>query len=153
MDRCSNWKEAAVLPFTAVKKIWGRNEAGVSLIETLIALALLGMIAAPFLSGLATASKSTFIADERATAESLARSQMEHVKGQSYIDYAEPGHDEYGLIATPANYSVEITTVPIDADTGQTSGEDNGIQKISVTVKHYDEPLLMVETYKVAKGG
>lgn len=105
------------------------KEAGVSLIETLIALALLGIIAATFLSGLTTAAKATFIADERATAESLARSQMEYVKSQGYIDYADPEHEEYGLIITPASYSVEITAVPIDPDTGQPSEQDQGIRR------------------------
>lgn len=125
------------------------KEAGVSLIETLIALALLGIIAATFLSGLTTAAKATFIADERATAESLARSQMEYVKSQGYIDYADPEHEEYGLIITPASYSVEITAVPIDPDTGQPSEQDQGIQKITVTVKRNDKPVLTVENYKV----
>lgn len=125
------------------------KEAGVSLIETLIALALLGIIAATFLSGLTTAAKATFIADERATAESLARSQMEYVKSQGYIDYADPEHEEYGLIITPSSYSVEITAVPIDPDTGQPSEQDQGIQKITVTVKRNDKPVLTVENYKV----
>ncbi len=125
------------------------KEAGVSLIETLIALALLGIIAATFLSGLTTAAKATFIADERATAESLARSQIEYVKSQGYIDYAGPEHEEYGLIITPSSYSVEITAVPIDPDTGQPSEQDQGIQKITVTVKRNDKPVLTVENYKV----
>ena len=139
--------------FIAAKKILRQNEAGVTLIETLIALALLGMIAAPFLNALATASKATFICDERATAESLARSQMEYVKSQSYINYTEPGHQEYILITTPANYSVGITVVPIDPDTGQTAEQDKGIQRTSITVKYNNKPVLTIENYKVDKVG
>ncbi len=72
---------------TATKlKILGGNEAGIGIIETLIALALLGIIAVGFLSGLGTASKAIIIADERTTAESLARSQMEYAKNLTYID-------------------------------------------------------------------
>ena len=63
-----------------------KGERGVGLIEVLIALAILGLVAAAFLSGLATATKAVFIADERTTAESLARSQMEYVKNQGYKD-------------------------------------------------------------------
>ena len=140
--------------FTATKKsnIPGSNEAGVTLIETLMALALLGLIGAAFLSGLFTVSKATLLADEQATAESLARSAMEDVKAQDYIDYADPGHDEYVLIeTTPANYSVEIATVPIDPDTGQPLGPDldRDIQKITVTVERGDKSVFIIEDYKV----
>ncbi len=73
---------------TSAKKfnIFGGKEAGVSLIETVIALARLGLISAALLSGLATGSKGTVIADEQATAESLVRSELEYVKNQAYID-------------------------------------------------------------------
>jgi len=127
------------------------NEAGVSLIETLIALAILGLISAAFLSGLFTTSKATFIADERATAESLARSELEYVKSQDYIDYAEPGHGSYELTTTPASYSADITAIPIDPSTGQPLPEDQdqGIQKITVTIEHNDKSVLTVEDYKV----
>ena len=61
------------------------RESGITLIETVVALAILGAIAVIFLSGLATASKAAFIADEQATAESLAQSQMEWIKNASYV--------------------------------------------------------------------
>jgi len=127
------------------------NEDGVSLIETLIALALLGLIAAAFLGGLATAAKATFIADEQATSESLARSEIEYVKNQSYINYVDPEHGSYGLITTPTNYTVVITATPIDPSTGQplSSGQDQGMQRITVTVKHSGKSVLTVADYKV----
>ena len=46
---------------------WLRSgESGTALLETLVALALLGFIAVAFLSGLNTTSKASIIADERA---------------------------------------------------------------------------------------
>jgi len=158
---CACLKEIKQLPrrrniaaplFRVAKKLKG-NQTGVSLIETVIALAVLGIIAVAFLGGLATAAKATFIADERATAESLARSQIEGVKGQVYISYDDPEHGEYAVIAPPAdsNFSIESITIPIYADTGQPlpSGEDNDIQKIKVTVKRGDKTVFIVEDYKV----
>lgn len=126
------------------------NQTGLTLIETLVALAILGTVVVAFLSGLATASKATFIADERAVAESLVRSEMEYIKSHHYINYAEPGHGDYGVVASPANYDIEVTVVPIDPETGQPlpSGEDEGIQKIIVTAKHGDKSVLTVEDYK-----
>ena len=128
----------------------GNGEIGASLIETLVALAILGIIAIAFLSGLATASEATAITDERGTAESLARSQMEYIKSQDYINYANPEHEDYALITTPDSYGMEITAVPIDSDTGQPlpSGEDEGLQKITVTIMHQLESVLTVEGYK-----
>ncbi len=131
------------------------GESGVTLIETLVALAVLGLIAVVFLSGLATAARATLIADEQATAESLARSEIEYVKSQDYINYAESDHDEYiGLEAPPpnSNYILEITVEPIDPDTGEPllSG-DQGIQRITVTVNRGSKLVLTVETYKVAR--
>lgn len=150
-------------PFTATKKfnILGSNEAGVSLIETLIALALLGLIGAAFLSGLFTVSKATLLADEQATGESLARSAMEDVKDQDYIDYSADPHDVYDVydgITPPAGsgYSIDIKAVPFDPDTGisypQTGGifeQDHDIQKITVTVERNGKSVLIVEDYKV----
>lgn len=118
------------------------KEAGVSLIETLIALALLGIIAATFLSGLTTAAKATFIADERATAESLARSQMEYVKSLDY-QYAASEYPVDPELTIPEGWVVPPPVVEPLHDT------DDGIQKITVTVKRNDKPVLTVENYKV----
>ena len=134
-----------------VTKKLGGGESGVTLIETLVALAVLGLIAVVFLSGLATAARATLIADEQATAESLARSEIEYVKGQDYINYAEPDPGEYELITSPAPYGMEITVEPIDPDTGQPlpAGQDDGIQRITVTVNRGSKLLLTLEGYKV----
>ncbi len=142
--------------FRVAKKLKG-NETGVGLIETLVALAILGSIAVVFLSGLATAAKATLIVDKRATAESITRSQIEYVQSQAYIDYAEP-HDPYNEIEldSGSGYSIDFAANPIIPATGlsygQTGGifeEDKGIQKITVTVKRYDESVLTIEDYKV----
>jgi len=132
-----------VPPFTtAIKKfnILRNNEAGVTLIETLIALALLGIIAAAFLTGLSTASKAAFIADERATAESLARSQMEYVKTRPY----EPDATKYSPAEIPSGKDYSGYSVMIDAEPSHATG----IQKITVTIKHLDKQLITLEGYK-----
>ena len=140
-------KSNAVQLFRVAKKLKS-SEAGVTLIETLVALALLGLITVAFLSGLATTAKATLIADERATAESLARSQIEYVKNQSYINYDAPIHVDYVIMPHDnANYEVEINAARIDEDTGQAQG----IQKITVTVTRGDKTVLTVDAYKVER--
>ena len=124
-------------------KISGGNEAGVTLLETLVALALLGIIAAVFLSGLGTTAKASLVIDKQTTAGSLARSQMEYVKTVGYVDEAT----EYTAAPIPssedyANYSVSIAAEPLN-------NPDDGIQKITVTVKHNGEEAITLEGYKV----
>ncbi len=119
------------------------SESGVTFIETVVALALLAAIAVAFLSGLATTSKAAIIADEQNTAESLAQSQMEWAKKADYV-YGTTG---YSLATIPGGkdyigYSATITTEPLH-------NPDDGIQKIIVTVEHYDKEVLKLEGYKV----
>jgi len=66
-----------------------RGHRGVGLIETLIAVALLGMIGVVFLGGLFTTSKGVMVNQEKVATESLAKSQMEHIKAQDYIPVAD----------------------------------------------------------------
>jgi len=123
-------------------KFTGR-ESGVTFIETVVALAILGLIAVAFLNGLTTNFKSVFIADEHTTAESLAQSQMEWVKNASYSYNATT----YSSAPIPSgkdylNYSTLITAEPLRSP-------DDGIQKITVTIKRSDKGVTILEGYKV----
>ncbi len=159
MRRLSRQRNIAAPLFRVAKKLKG-NETGLGLIETLVALAILGSIAVVFLSGLATTAKATLIVDKRATAESITRSQIEYVQGQDYIDYSTDPHDVYDEIAPPpgSGYSIDFAANPIIPATGlsygQTGGifdQDQGIQKITVTVNRDDKSVLTIEGYKVRR--
>jgi len=140
-----------------------KNEKGFSLIEVVIALLLLGIIGVALLSGLATASIALVIADERATAESLARSQMEYVKNQGYNTAPAGGEVTYAEITAPDGYTIwsvnragttveDIIGVPWNTQANQPSPTDDGIQKITVTVIHNannDKEVITLEGYKV----
>ena len=119
------------------------GELGVTFIETVVALALLGIIAAAFLSGLATTSKATMIADEQTIAESLARSQMEWAKNLAYTANAT----EYSPAPIPSGKDYINYSVIIAAE--QLHNPDDGIQKITVTVNHADKVVTALEGYKV----
>jgi prepilin-type N-terminal cleavage/methylation domain-containing protein len=133
-----------------------KNEKGFALVEVLVALALTGIIATAFLLAISTSSKAILVADERTTAESLARSQMEDIKNELYIDYSSDPHGVYITTGTPAVYSISFTVVPFDPGTGNPYNEvggifvrDDGIQKITVTVAHQGNDVLTLEGYKV----
>lgn len=118
-------------------------ESGMTLIEMLVLLAILGAIAVTFLSGLFVMSKANYIADEQTTAQSLAQSQMEGIKALSY-DY---GADEYPTMPFPSDgdyshYSATNTIQPLQ-------NPDTGIQKVTVAIKHYDKAVMILEGYKV----
>lgn len=129
-----------------VSKSWSRfagGQAGTTFIETAVAMALLGIIAVALLSGLATASRASIIIDEQTTAESLARSQMEWAKMTAYTVNATayspapiPVEEDY------TGYAVSIAAASLNSP-------DDGIQKITVTVKHYDKDIIQLEGYKV----
>ncbi len=147
-----------------------KNERGFTLIEVVIAMLLLGIISVALLSGLAAASRALVIADEHATAESLARSQMEYVKNQAYITAADydvgvPGSGEViyvKITGIPAGYTIwsedragatvtDIIGVPWDTDplVNQPVVIDAGLQRIKLVIKHNGKEIITLEDYKV----
>ncbi|MEE9583210.1 MAG: type II secretion system protein [Dehalococcoidales bacterium] len=133
-----------------------KSEKGFALVEVLVALALTGIIATAFLLAISTSSKAILVADERTTAESLARSQMEDIKNEPYIDYSSDPHGVYTTTVTPAGYTISFAVVPFDPGTGNPYNEvggifvrDDGIQKITVTVAHQGNDVITLEGYKV----
>jgi type II secretory pathway pseudopilin PulG len=109
---------------------------GSSLIETVIALALLGIIGLAFLSGLATTSNSRLVVDEHTAARILAESQMENIKKQTYAFSYDP-------LVIPPEYVGYSAVVDID------NMRNGNIQKITVTVIHHAREIETLESYKV----
>ena len=127
-----------------------KDEKGFTFIEVVIALAIMGIISVGFLGGLTTASMGLLIADERETANNLAEAQMEYIKNQGYDSINNP--PQYALLSyIPDGYSISVPMAErLDADGDGYLDEDEGIQKITVTVNHQDKlAVITLEDYKV----
>jgi prepilin-type N-terminal cleavage/methylation domain-containing protein len=110
-------------------------EKGSTLLEVLVALALLGIISVLFLSGVANSSTARVAADERVSAKILAESLIDNIKKQGY-------ESSYN-IAIPsefAGYSADLTVE---------SMANGNIQKLTVVIEHRDREVLTLENYKV----
>jgi prepilin-type N-terminal cleavage/methylation domain-containing protein len=119
------------------------SSKGLTFLEVLIAMALIGVLAIAFFGAISYASTVLIISDRQAAAESLAVSQLESIKSQDYIDYSKAGHDEYSAVPGKLGYELEVLVEPVDPSShepyekdGDTFTEDEGIQMITVTVKY-----------------
>ncbi len=86
------------------------GQKGISLIETVIALGILGFIAVAFLNGLSAISRNADLYEQRVTAQCLAQSQLEEIKAMAYDPNASTS--PYPVEVTlPTNYSMSVTVV------------------------------------------
>ena len=134
----------------ARKAFQGRSQ-GFTLVEVLVAIALIGIVAIAILGAISTSSRVVSVGDVRTTAESLAREQMEYIKSQDYNSTTsvaiEPTYQKVGGI--PAGYSIwsvnyagavvaNIVGVPWDSQNNRPATKDAGLQKIALVIKHTD---------------
>lgn len=115
-----------------------RDQRGLGLVETLVAVAILGTSVVAFVVALSTGSIAVGQQNEEVVAQGLAQAQLEDTKSQVYDTEAST----YPTIVAPDGYtvSVAVSSVP---DT------DDDIQKITVDILHGGESIITVEDYKV----
>lgn len=115
-------------------------EAGFGLVESLVALAILGTALVVFLGGMSTGLLSTSQSDRLSTAHELARSQMEYTKADAY----QAAPHSYTSVAAPSGYAVS-------ADATSLSGGDSDIELITVQVTKNGTMAYSLEGYKVKR--
>ena len=126
------------------------SSRGATLVEVVIAVVVLGLITASVAPVLVLITKSQFSWSEQRVAESLTRNQIEYVKVAAYI----PGYEtlpQYAEVPRPDTYDIVIVAQPIDPVTKLplASGQDEGIQEITVSIYHVDRLVLQTKNYKV----
>ncbi len=114
------------------------NQRGIGLMETLVAVAILGTSVAAFVVSLSAGSLTANELNRETIAQGLAQTQMEYIKNSVF-------NDTYNILPVPATYSVSVDVREVD------SIDDPNIQKIIVTVQKDGEEVLTVTNYKVNK--
>lgn len=116
-----------------------RNQSGFSLVESLIAVAILGSTVFMLLGGLNSGTIALGIQQQGIIAENLGRSQLEYTKG---LPYQTAPHIYTQITEVPSDYSItaEASVIP---------GKDENIQKILITVYRNEKSVYTLEGYKV----
>ena len=112
-----------------------RDERGLGLVESVVAVAIAGVTVVAFVTALSTGSIAVGELDQEVVAQGLARTQLEVIKGSAY-------DTSYPSVDTPDGYTISI-------DVDSIPGTDNAIQRIAVTISRDGEEILTVEDYKV----
>ena len=115
-----------------------RDEEGLTLVESLIAVAIVGIALVAFAVALSTGSIAVWESDQEVTVQSLARTQMEYIKGYPY----DSGATTYPTINTTDNYSISVAV-------SSTPDADSDIQKVTANISRDGQVLLTIEDYKV----
>ncbi|MDO8577781.1 MAG: type II secretion system protein [Dehalococcoidales bacterium] len=111
------------------------RQGGFTLIESLLALVILAIVVIAFVSGLGTGAKASLIANEQATAESLARSQIELIKNANYSA-------TYAALQPPPTWSIS-TNVGVAPNS-----TIDALQEVNVSISHSGKQVLSVSAYK-----
>jgi len=130
--------------YVKLLKSWLRgSEKGISTIEVLLGIVILGLVGGCFLGSVGTGTQATVITREQAIAESLVRSEAEYIKGYDY----QYGTSEYPVDPTltlPAEWVVSTYVEPVH-------GSDDGLQEVTVSAQYQGETALSIVIYKVAR--
>lgn len=115
-----------------------RDERGLALIESLIAVVVLGTIVVTFTVTLATGALGVRENDQEVVVQGLARTQLEYTKSYAY----DPNATTYPTVSAPPGYviSVAVSSVP---------STNSNIQKITANITRDGNFIMTIKDYKV----
>lgn len=131
-------------------RVWLRDQKGLGLVDSMVAIAIMGVAIAAFLVALSTGTMAVSQVEEEVVAQSLARSQLEYVKSYPYdseaatYPYVYTYDETYNPnpITLPEGYTIAVVV-------SSTPDTDTDIQKITVSISRDGDDILIVEDYKV----
>lgn len=113
-----------------------RGQGGMTMIETVTTVAMMGIVGITALCGLASSVISGGITADHTTVMALAQRQLEYVKILPYQ-------------SAPSNYDVIEVPEPYQIACESQSLSNGNMQKVVVTVSKHGRSLLVIEDIKV----
>lgn len=118
------------------------DQAGIGLVESLVAIALLGITMTSFVTNLSAGTIAVRVHNENTIAQGLAQTQIEVIKAAPYDKTGK----SYQTVERPEGYDIKIAVNPAVDEKGNAK---KTIQKVSVMVFHNEEAVFNLEDYKV----
>jgi len=147
-----------------------RSSVGFTLVEVVIAIALLGLVVGGVLTTMVVVFNMQTHQDQQRIGEYLTRNAFEYIKAQPYIwgnvtsSPTQKGYPPlYDQVPSTENYHLYIVAIPIYKDSYEPLPvlfgprvDDQGIQKIIISVysglkTENSAPVLVTTNYKVAR--
>jgi type II secretory pathway pseudopilin PulG len=120
------------------------SQRGIGLVESLVAIAILGVGVTAFVTDLSAGSMAVNVQNENTLAQGLAQTQMEVIKAAPYDNTGR----SYLPVEAPENYTIEIAA---GYPAGEKGSMQESLQQVSVTIKHNADSVLTLEGYKVKR--
>ena len=130
----------------AAMQLLGRQR-GITLMETVVGMAVLGLIGVGFMSALASTFRATEINDEKVIAENLIRTQLEYLRSQiyckassqpSFVIPTDGDCDTYDVppsgVTLPTGYTMTVELSNYCCDSSQSDYNPEEIQVITARV-------------------
>ena len=117
----------------AARRAW-RHDAGLTLIEVIAAVALLGILATGLVAAMATGLRASLVVEDQTISATAVTSQIEDILSQTYVEPA--GYPEVNV---PEGYSLSVDNLVV---------EPTVLESITVSISGAD-PLFDITTYKV----
>ena len=131
--------------YKLLKMIFTGHEKGFTLVEVVIAIALIGVVAAGFYVSMGTSSKILLNNDSKETAKNLAETQLEFVKGLDFNAGSGTSVYSTGVFLTGYAIVTDAEPVPVAVPTAR----DGFIQQITVTITGPKGITYSLTDYKV----
>ena len=113
-----------------------QGQKGLTLLEVLVAIGILGLVGPVFLMSIVIGFRSTEVSDAQIQAEALARTQLETIKESAYLD-CNPTPCYTPIADIPSSYTISINVQALDdrdGDTCENQGNCNTLQDVTVSV-------------------
>ena len=135
---------------TYIRRVGGsicgpKGQSGLTLIEVIVAMAILGFIGVGFMGALGTGFRSQTIKEEQVIGNNIVRAALEEVRSQGYLD----NYPNAYTVATPtaAGYAVSVVSEDFCWPPPECV-EDGNLQKNTAIVSHDGDELISIEDLK-----